>query len=178
MSKELCFVCSVESKEYETNVSELKSQHSGTSIVEFIKKFFRDVPPRRIIADETNIICFECIIRMNEYDYACESAKRIEQDFHEMLIQSEAREAEWKSNEISSSATITKKVLKSYRKRTRRRVSDNDSDSDSEYEGPSSVYNKCIRADSKMIVKSPEVVQIHGKGLNLTCGKCKVTFHR
>lgn len=171
MADGICFICNIASSDCQSNISELKSQHSGTRIIEFIKKFFRDVPPRRIIADETNFFCTECIIRINEYDYACAMAERIEQEFHEMLIKSEKN---W-TNKVAVSkkffSVMQAKELstKVSIKKTKKREEDPDYRHEDEGDTDDEDYNNFVVEDSE-----PE----QPKNLKLTCRKCNITFPR
>lgn len=151
----VCFLCNMGSDDCEGNIDQLKSQHSETPIVEIIKKFYRDLAPRRIIADETNFICVDCIIRINEYDYACEMAQRIENDFYDLLVKGENIWKRFltasKSNKIVDRSLIEKMKLETKH--------------DYDY------FNNGFIFDENQAIR-------RNYNLKLTCRKCNITFAR
>lgn len=56
-----CFVCNIKTDDWRNNLNGLKSQHSNTSIVDFIKQILGDFKSMRHIEDETNCICDDCL---------------------------------------------------------------------------------------------------------------------
>lgn len=154
----VCFLCNQGSNECEGNIDQLKSQHSGMPIVEIIKKFYRDLTPRRIIADETNFICVECIIRINEYDYACEMAQRIENDFYDLLVKGENI---WKRFMAASKPTkiVDKSLIEKMKVKL---INDNDVD----------YYN------NNSFIFDEDQANRRSHNLKLTCRKCNVNFAR
>lgn len=152
----VCFLCNLGSDDCEGNIDRLKSQHSETPIVEIIKKFYRDLTPRRIIADETNFICVECIIRINEYDFACETVQRIENDFHNLLVKGETI---WKR--FMAVSKPTKIVDKYLIEKMKLKIKDNHVD----------YYNNSFIFDEDQATRS-------NQDLKLTCRKCNLTFAR
>lgn len=152
----VCFLCNLGSDDCEGNIDRLKAQHSGTAIVEIIKKFYRDLPPRRIIADETNFICIECISRINEYDFACETVQRIENDFHNLLVKGENI---WKR--FMAASKSTKIVDKSLIEKMKLKMKGKDVDH----------YNNSFIFDEDQATRG-------NHNLKLTCRKCNLTFAR
>lgn len=152
----VCFLCNMGSDECEGNIDQLKTQHSGTAIVEVVKKFYRDLTPRRIIADEMNFICVGCIIRINEYDFACETVQRIENDFYDLLVKGENI---WKR--FMAASKSTKIVDKSLIEKIKIKMKHNDTD----------YYN------NSFIFDEDQATRAHNN-LKLTCRKCNLTFAR
>lgn len=156
MPSNICFICDTESRTSQSNIIGLKSQHSDTEIIEFIKKFFGDYPPRRIIGDETNTLCMECIIRINDYDLACETAKHIEQELHDILIQTETNKQTVKKPK-GKRPMRNKGIVKSY------------IGMDDEGNEDVQIINDSVQQEKR--IKKPE-------NLKLSCKKCNVTFQR
>lgn len=152
----VCFLCNLGSDNCEGNIDQLKCQHSGIPIVEIIKKFYRNLTPRRIIADETNFICVECIIRINEYDYAFETMQRIENDFHDLLVKGEHI---WKR--FMAASKTTKIVDRSLIEKMKLKMTDDNVD----------YYNNSFIFDENQTIR-------RNHNLKLTCRKCNVTFAR
>lgn len=89
MTSSTCYVCNMETGEYRQSLYELQSQHSATSIAEFIKRFLGDFHTQRNISDESNCICVECLQKIDEYDWACVMAKRFKSELRKILIKTE-----------------------------------------------------------------------------------------
>lgn len=99
MAEKTCFVCNFVSEHCQSNFVQIKSQHSGYPLLIFMRKFLRKYGSSRSISDPFNCICEKCLKRVNEYDDLCVKAKRIEDDLHKLLINSDKS---WKSrNEMN-----------------------------------------------------------------------------
>lgn len=89
MLPKTCFICNETSVNYQNDLTQVKSQHSGYPFLIFMRKFLRKSILSRNISNANNCVCERCIIRVNEYDDLCVKAKRIEDDLHELLIKSD-----------------------------------------------------------------------------------------
>lgn len=65
-----CFVCNIKTDDWRNGLNGLKSQHSDTSIVDFIKQILGDFKSMRNIEDEMNCICGDCLNKI-EGEYCC-----------------------------------------------------------------------------------------------------------
>lgn len=91
MTLQFCFVCNIFfiPEQLQSNLAQIKSQYSGYPLVIFIKKFLRKSIPNRNINDPNNCICDRCFQRVSEYDDLCVKAKRIEDELHKLLVNSD-----------------------------------------------------------------------------------------
>lgn len=87
-----CFICSIETVFYMRNFYKLKSKHSNTLVPEFLKKIcggedfisLSDADNE----DGESVVCMECMGKINDYDAACTTKKRIEREFRVTLKRS------------------------------------------------------------------------------------------
>lgn len=88
MDPKNCFFCNCVCIQYNKNLFEIKSKYSETRLSEFVVKILGDFPFKReysVECDE-NLVCNDCLIKVNEYDLACLTAKRIEDELRELLV--------------------------------------------------------------------------------------------
>lgn len=93
METKICYICNIQTTLYSKNLIETKSEHTNTPIADFISKFLGNYPSYRNwgAVYETKITderfgCIECIAKINEYDLACVTAERIENELREILL--------------------------------------------------------------------------------------------
>lgn len=86
-----CYLCNSTIKHWCPNLVETKSKHSGTPIIEFIKKFLNDYASKRNINDKSNCICSDCLCRIHSYDWMCLKVKEQEREFRTLLLQTEIK---------------------------------------------------------------------------------------
>lgn len=65
----ICYICNKQTLNCHRNFNELKSQHTYTPICEFIKILLVDFDSVRNIYDESNRICGECLLQIDDYDW-------------------------------------------------------------------------------------------------------------
>ena len=81
----ICYVCNEQTDDWRRNFTELKSQHSNTPIVDFLKRFLDDFKSPRSIENESNCICAKCLDRIDDYDWLCVSCSEKEKELKELL---------------------------------------------------------------------------------------------
>ncbi|XP_055305996.1 zinc finger protein 2-like isoform X2 [Sitodiplosis mosellana] len=84
-----CYVCNKNSTIYQLNLTEIKSNHSGKRVCDFIKQLTRDFATTRDVEDESNCICLECLQNVLVYDRACVEAEKQEKKLIELLLATE-----------------------------------------------------------------------------------------
>lgn len=92
-----CLICTVTTASYLRNFTKLNSEHSKTSVLEFLRVICGD-DDFHTAADvngedaecEQSIICMECMEKINDYDAACIIKERIEREFRVNLQRSRA----------------------------------------------------------------------------------------
>lgn len=92
-----CYVCNNRTKDWQENLAEVKSKHSGTPITVFIEKFLDDFVSLRDINDAKNCVCSNCLSRIYSYDWMCMKVKEQEKEFHMLLM---ATEKNYLNNQI------------------------------------------------------------------------------
>lgn len=91
----VCFLCNTTESETFINLYEALTSHSNTPVFDFVWKFLDDKPSVR---DDTvdaansnwNSLCMGCFQKINDYDLACETASRLEEELRWELSQTEA----------------------------------------------------------------------------------------
>lgn len=83
-----CYICDNVSMLYCKNIFKLLSKHSETPINDFIVRFLGKETTR--FCDEENVVCCECLTKIDEYDLACLTVERVEREFRATLLQTEA----------------------------------------------------------------------------------------
>lgn len=94
-STKICFICNTTSSEFFVSLYETLSAHSQTQIFDFVWKFLDDQPTVRddsIDGANSNwsLVCSRCLNKINQYDFACVTATRLEQELRDELSQTEA----------------------------------------------------------------------------------------
>lgn len=89
-----CYICDKKSVFYCKNIYKLTSKHSETLICDFIRKFLDNQLSRRPDDTESeSIVCIECLNKIDEYDLACITVKRVEKELREILLRTESLHA-------------------------------------------------------------------------------------
>lgn len=107
----ICFLCNATESDTFLNLYEALTFHSNTPVFDFVWKFLDDKPSVR---DDTvdaansswNSICVGCFTKINEYDLACETAARLEEELRWELSQTEATYATAQQNVAHSSSQV------------------------------------------------------------------------
>lgn len=73
---------------YCKNIFKLSSKYSETPICDFIVKFLGKETNR--LCDEENVVCSDCLTKIDEYDWACLTVERVERELRATLLQTEA----------------------------------------------------------------------------------------
>lgn len=85
-----CFICGmITSFLYAENYIEIKSQHSKSSISELILEIIGDEQTfhdEAVIKKDCRCLCRKCICKINEYDLACVTVKRVGNELRQMLL--------------------------------------------------------------------------------------------
>lgn len=103
----ICFLCNTTESESFVNLYEALTSHSNTPVFDFVWKFLDDKPSVR---DDTvdaansnwNSLCIGCFQKIDEYDLACETASRLEEELRWELSQTEATYAAQQNTAHSS----------------------------------------------------------------------------
>ncbi|KAJ6639549.1 Zinc finger protein [Pseudolycoriella hygida] len=84
-----CFVCNDKTIIYCENVDILRSCHTDTPIMDILSKFAHDLEISTVWCksrkNAQTILCQMCMIKINEYDLACMTAKTMEAELKNML---------------------------------------------------------------------------------------------
>lgn len=88
MDPKICFICNCVCVNYNKNLFEIKSKYSETRISDFVVKILGDFPFKREYSVECddNLVCNDCLNKVNEYDLACLTTKRVENELRELLV--------------------------------------------------------------------------------------------
>lgn len=92
MEAQNCFICNSVSVFYSRNLFKIKSKHSQTRLCDFIAKILGHLPTNdesNAIDSDENFVCFECLSKIDDYDLACETAKKAESELRELLLTAE-----------------------------------------------------------------------------------------
>lgn len=90
----ICYICNDASVFYSRNLFKTKSKYSETQICEMIRNLLCNFPSEReydsIRCDNSDYcICIQCLDKIDEYDLAITTAKRIETELRDLLLHSE-----------------------------------------------------------------------------------------
>lgn len=85
-----CYICDNTSVFYCKNIFKLKSKHSETPICDFICKFLGQELTRLPSNDVDNVVCAECLNKIDEYDFACMTVERVEKELRDVLLHTES----------------------------------------------------------------------------------------
>lgn len=76
---------------YCKNIYKLASKHTETPICDFIVKFLGKELSRVVTnEDEENIVCTDCLNKIDEYDMACMTVERVERELRAALLLTES----------------------------------------------------------------------------------------
>lgn len=95
MDPQNCYICNVTSVFYSRNLFKTKSKYSETRICEFIRKFLGNYPSGRECVTSNNrenehCVCIDCLNKIDEYDLAVMTTKRVERELRDILLHTEA----------------------------------------------------------------------------------------
>ncbi|XP_055305363.1 zinc finger protein 32-like [Sitodiplosis mosellana] len=91
MDPQNCYICNTTSGFYSRNLFKTKSKYSETRICEFICRFLGNYPSERDCSNENvHCVCIECLNKIDEYDLATMTAKRMERELSDILLHTEA----------------------------------------------------------------------------------------
>lgn len=106
-----CFICNDKTIIYCENVFTLRSCHTDTPVMEILKKFAEELQMTTVWHNSRKcvqtIICQLCMIKINEYDLACMTAKAMESQLKDLLQKKEEfddtkSDADYKPDVVSS----------------------------------------------------------------------------
>lgn len=75
---------------YCKNIYKLSSKHSETPICDFIIKFLGKESTRLASNEDENIVCTDCLDKIDEYDMACMTVERVERELRAALLHTES----------------------------------------------------------------------------------------
>lgn len=76
---------------YYQNLYETVSKYTKTRVCDFIKRWLDESPStREIDSSDENFVCVDCFDKINEYDLACETAKRIDKELRDSFMKNES----------------------------------------------------------------------------------------
>lgn len=95
MDPQNCYICNTTSLFYSVNLFKTKSKYSEIRICEFIRIFLGDYSSKRqctsINIDENDhCVCIECLNKIDEYDLATMTARRVEAEMRDILLHTES----------------------------------------------------------------------------------------
>lgn len=96
MDPQNCYICNETSVFYSRNLFKTKSKYSETRICEFIRKLLDNYPSEReytsiSIGENEHCVCIECLNKIDEYDLACMTVKRVEKELRDTLLHTETQ---------------------------------------------------------------------------------------
>lgn len=94
MDPQNCYICNATSVFYSRNLFKTKSKYSETRICEFVRKFLGNYPSEREYlaisnSESEHCVCIECLNKIDEYDLACMTSKRLEKELRDILVHTE-----------------------------------------------------------------------------------------
>lgn len=84
MEAESCFVCGTSTVSYNRNPFKILSKYTRTRICTFFDAFLDQNPSKRTEWTD-RCVCTTCLVKINDYDLACQTAERIENELRELL---------------------------------------------------------------------------------------------
>lgn len=109
MTNELCFICNTESEDLR-KMNEVTSKHTNTSISTILKEILGDFNIKRIIDNDINCICSDCINKIEEYDWACDIAKKQEKIICEIFLKTETLYTKDSGDDSELTENVCKKI--------------------------------------------------------------------
>lgn len=86
MGAEQCYICNTPSALY-SDLSKTRSTHTKTPICDFIDRIVGDtVAATERVHWNDCIVCIECLGKIDEYDLACQTAHRVENELRKLLL--------------------------------------------------------------------------------------------
>lgn len=90
-----CFICNTRTSESYVSMHESVTTHSNAPIYDYVWNFLNDKPSVRDDSTDAansnwNLICMECYNKINQYDFACVTATRLEKELRDELALTEA----------------------------------------------------------------------------------------
>lgn len=90
-----CFICNTRTAESYVSMYESVTTHSNAPIYDYVWNFLNDKPSVRDESSDGansnwNLICMECYNKINQYDFACVTATRLEKELRDELTLTEA----------------------------------------------------------------------------------------
>lgn len=89
LKSEFCFVCNIETKKYYKRFCEIIIKGTGTRLGNLIERFFNEVGSKRRVNDEFNVLCFDCIGRIQSYDQMVLFVKNSEKELRNIISKTE-----------------------------------------------------------------------------------------
>lgn len=91
-----CFICDTTESESFVSLYDTVSTHSKTLIFDFVWKFLDNQPSKRddsvdAANSDWSLICAMCLNKINQYDLACETAAKFENELRNVLSETETR---------------------------------------------------------------------------------------
>lgn len=195
MDPQNCYICNTTSVFYSRNLFKTKSKYSETRICEFIRKFLGNYPSERELISNSNenehCVCIECLNKIDEYDLATMTAKRMESELRDILLHTEAlfyRDSKSINvDELIAPPIETVEALDDYKLECYQENGDIwqksdsesykvESESDEEYIPPSSRKPPNNLDTNKLRVQ--KALQSTGQHGNHKCLKCNMEFKR
>lgn len=87
-----CFICDTKTIIYCENVFTIRSCHTDTPVMDFLKKFAKELEMTTNLAKNrhgSTVICQMCMIKINEYDLACMTARQMKNQLKDLLQRKE-----------------------------------------------------------------------------------------
>ncbi|XP_037029896.1 zinc finger protein OZF-like [Bradysia coprophila] len=87
-----CFICDTKTIIYCENVFTIQSCHTDTPVINILKKFAKELELTTFLPKNrygSTVICQACMIKINEYDLACMTAKKMENQLKDLLQKKE-----------------------------------------------------------------------------------------
>lgn len=79
-----CSICDEQTHILSKNIRQITSKYSSTEVYKFIEKFTRQHFDKYLL--ETSVICKACLDKINEYDLAKVTYRRVEKELCEKLF--------------------------------------------------------------------------------------------
>lgn len=89
LKSEFCFVCNIKTKKYYKRFCEIIIKGTGTRLGNLIERFFNEVGSKRRVNDEFNVLCFDCLGRIQSYDQMVLFVKKSEQELRNLISKTE-----------------------------------------------------------------------------------------
>lgn len=94
MDPQMCYICSTQTNSYSRDLFKTKSKYSETRICDFIQRFVSADSSEKMCLTITSgnnedFVCIECLNKIDEYDLATTTAKRVETELRILLLRRE-----------------------------------------------------------------------------------------